>query len=279
MKTKFLSVLLFLSLIMGSCINEPFHTRARFPSVSIDGKLIAFFYDYGNNRGEAPFVSGIYIMPFNGEGKKLIYPLYSMETGYLNWNPAKNQLLISEGIITLHNNEFSKIQLNKLFNSIDDVREMNFTWAPDGKSLLYNINDSMYICDTLFQQSRKLSLQGRGARWMPDGKRLTYMRNGEIYIADTLSYQETQITNDGMRKGAPIPSPDGTKLSYIVSDNNIWLINIDGSNPHFLTKSNWLNYSWTPDSKAIVYSKEDDWDTFLWKIDIDGKNDIQISKE
>ncbi len=43
MKTKFLSVLLFLSLIMGSCINEPFHTRARFPSVSIDGKLIAFF--------------------------------------------------------------------------------------------------------------------------------------------------------------------------------------------------------------------------------------------
>ena len=279
MKTKLLSIMLFLSLIMGSCINEPFHTRARFPSVSIDGKQIAFFYDYGNNRGEAPFVSGIYIMPFNGGDKKLIYPLSGMETGYLNWNPAKNQLLISEGIITLHNNEFSKIQLNKLFNSIEDVREMNFTWAPDGKSLLYNINDSMYICDTLFQQSRKLSLQGRGARWMPDGERLTYMRNGEIYIADTLSYQETQITNDGMKKGAPIPSPDGTKLSYIVSDNNIWLINIDGSNPHFLTKSNWLNYSWTQDSKAIVYSKEADWDTFLWKIDIDGKNDIQISKE
>ena len=29
----------------------------------------------------------------------------------------------------------------------------------------------------------------------------------------------------------------------------------------------------------VYDSKEDDWDTFLWKIDIDGKNDIQISKE
>jgi hypothetical protein len=32
-------------------------------------------------------------------------------------------------------------------------------------------------------------------------------------------------------------------------------------------------------TKSIIYSKTlDDWDTFLWKIDIDGKNDIQISK-
>ena len=220
-------------------------------------------------------------MSIDGNNKKLIYPQDNGSVqGWISWSPSGRQLLIQEGIITLQNNEFKEIRPNKILNSIEETwNNTNFTWAPSGNSLLYNINDSIYVCDTLFQHSRKLPLHGIGASWMPDGERLSYMRNGVIYIADTLNYNETQITNDGIWRSAPIPSPDGTMLSYMSSDGSIWLINIDGGNPRFLTNTYREAYSWTPDSKSVIYTKTlDGWDTFLWKIDIDGKNDMQISR-
>jgi Tol biopolymer transport system component len=282
MKTKnSLLIILLLLLIVHSCdqLNEPPGNHSNFPAVSPDGQFIAYFC-FPTNGDKT--TRGVYIMSIDGNDKKLIYPqIYGSVQGWINWSPSGRQLLIQEGIITLQNKEFKEIQPNKILDSIEDIWDYtgNFTWMPDGNSLLYNIKDSIYICDTLFQHSRKLPLQGIGAYWMPNGEKLSYMRNGEIYITDTLSFQETQITNDGKWKSAPIPSPDGTMFSYVISYGDIWLINIDGSNARFLTKTYQEGYSWTPDSKSIIYSKTlDGWNTFLWKIDIDGKNDIQISK-
>ena len=282
MKTKLINFHLFtaftFSLFM-SCdgINEPPFTVSKNPSVSPDGKTIAFSCYPGNGDKTQP---GIYIMSIDGNNKKLVYPLkYGTLRNSISWNPSGRKILFEEGIITLQNNEFKEIIRNK----ISDLNKnaMNFTWAPDGKSLLYNIEDSVYVCDTLFLHSRKLSLIAYQVKWMPDGKTLTYIKNNEICIVDTLNYQEIQITNDGNKKGGLVSSPDGIIFSYINYNggNEIWLVNADGNNPRLLIQECTGGYSWVPDSKAIVYSKEDDWDTFLWKIDIDGRNDIQISKE
>lgn len=280
MKTKKLLLIIpLLLLIVHSCdqLNEPPGTHSNYPAVSPDGQFIAYFC-FPTNGDKT--TRGVYIMSIDGNNKKLIYPQdYGSVQGWISWSPSGRQLLIQEGIITLQNNEFKEIRPNKILNSIEETwNNTNFTWAPSGNSLLYNINDSIYVCDTLFQHSRKLPLHGIGASWMPDGERLSYMRNGVIYIADTLNYNETQITNDGIWRSAPIPSPDGTMLSYMSSDGSIWLINIDGGNPRFLTNTYREAYSWTPDSKSVIYTKTlDGWDTFLWKIDIDGKNDMQIT--
>ncbi|OJV37508.1 MAG: hypothetical protein BGO29_03430 [Bacteroidales bacterium 36-12] len=221
MKTnKSFLIIPLLLLIMESCgqLNEPPGNHSNFPAVSPDGQFITYFC-FPTNGDKT--TRGVYIMSIDGNNKKLIYPQdYGSVHGWISWSPFGRQLLIQEGIITLHNNEFKEIRSNKILDSIEDISNYtgNFTWAPDGNSLLYNIKDSIYICDTLFQHSRKLLLQGIGAYWMPDGEKLSYMRNGEIYIADTVSYKEIQITNDGNWKSAPIPSPDGTMLSYVISN-------------------------------------------------------------
>lgn len=270
--TKTILIIPLLLLLVHGCnqLNEPPYTSAYCPTVSPDGKHIAFYHNSGNNRGNAPFESGIYISSIEGENKKLIYP-YNGNT-VVKWSPAGSQIVIRNGIIILQNNEFKYFRSNETLGSYAD----NFSWYPDGKTLLYNINDSIYVCDTFFLNSRKLPVRGYSVTWMPDGERLVYLKGKEIFIADTLNYQEIQITNDGREKDYPACSPDGSFIAFH-SYEGISLIKNDGKDKFFLIKGG--SPTWTPDSKAIVYSKEVGWDTFLWKINIDGKNEIQISKK
>lgn len=279
-KSLYLIITSSVLLLLLSCINEPPGTTSSSPAVSPDGKFIAYFCTPFNGDKAT---RGVYIIRIDGKDKKLIYPQdYGAVQGAISWSPSGRQLLIQEGIITLSDNySFKEIRKNELLSAIDEIwkHDVSFSWAPDGKSILYNIDDSIYVADTLFQNSRKLPLSGKKASWTPDGESLIYLKNDEIYIADTISYGEKRITNDGRPKNILIPSPDGTTLSYTLFDEDIYLVNIDGTSPRFLTKTHRNSFSWMPDSKSVIYSKmTDGWSTFLWKIDIDGKNDMQIFK-
>jgi len=265
MKTRFLIFLIPLTFM--SCINEPFATYAEFPSISPDGNYIAYEYTYVNNHGAAPFESGIYISTIEGNNAKLIYPFNGFTR--IEWSPTGNQLMILKGIISLENNKFKDFRANTISNNAE-----NFSWHPNGKSFLYNINDSIYICDTLFQLSRKLPIHGNSASWMPNGENLIYLKKKDIFTADTVTYHENQLTTDGYQKGEPRCSSDGLFVAYDGS-YGINIIQTDGSNQTLLTKGGFP--AWVPNRHTIIYTKLDT-SYFLWKIDIDGNNNIQITK-
>lgn len=264
MRAQFL--ILLIPLAFTSCINEPFATSAEFPAVSPDGKYIAYRYSYVNNQGAAPFESGIYISTIDGNNAKLIYPFSGFTR--IEWSPTGNQLIIVKGIITLEDNKFKDFRANTITNNAG-----NFSWHPNGKSLLYNRNDSIYSCDTLFQHSRKLPVFGNSASWMPNGESLVYLKRKDLFIADTLTYHENQLTTDGYLKGEPRGSSDGLYVAFDASGINI--IKTDGSNQTLLANGGFP--AWVPNTHTIVYTK-DEISSFLWKIDIDGKNNIQITK-
>lgn len=264
-KARFL--ILLIPLAFMSCINEPFASYAEFPAVSPDGKYIAFYYTYANNHGDPPFESGIYISTIDGNNAKLIYNFNGFTR--IEWSPTGNQLIIVNGIISLENNKFKYFRTNTILNNAE-----NFSWHPNGKSLLYNINDSIYVCDTLFQHSRKLPVYGNSASWMLNGESLIYLKRKDIFIADTLSYNEIQITTDGYQKGEPRCSSDGLFVAYDGS-YGINIIQTDGSNQTLLTKGGFP--AWVPNRHTIIYTKLET-SYFLWKIDIDGNNNIQITK-
>jgi Tol biopolymer transport system component len=265
MKAVFL--ILLVPLAFMCCINEPFATYAKFPAVSPDGKYIAFYYSYTNNQGEAPFESGIYISTIDGDNAKLIYNFNGFTR--IEWSPTGNQLIIANGIISLQNNKFKDFRINTILNNAE-----NFSWHPNGKSLLYNRNDSIYICDTLFQHSRKIPVFGNSVSWLPTGKNIIYLKKKDLFIADTLSYNELQITTDGYEKGEPRCSSDGLFVAFNTS-NGISIIKSDGSNKTELTKGGYP--TWIPNKHSIIYTKNE-LSSFLWKIDIDGNNKIQITK-
>jgi TolB protein len=55
----------------------------------------------------------------------------------------------------------------------------------------------------------------------------------------------------------PVLSPDGLKIAFEMN-NNMYVVNIDGTGLINLTPSGWLNYyaSWSPDSAKIVFQSD-----------------------
>jgi Tol biopolymer transport system component len=77
-----------------------------------------------------------------------------------------------------------------------------------------------------------------------------------------------------------MPSPDGSMIAYCVA-YGIYVMDSDGTNHKELVSGYYP--AWTPDSKYIVYTFTDNFGSvqfsdYLWKISIDGKEKIQITK-
>ncbi|MBU0560982.1 MAG: DPP IV N-terminal domain-containing protein, partial [Bacteroidetes bacterium] len=72
-------------------------------------------------------------------------------------------------------------------------------------------------------------------------------------------------------------SPDGSTIAYTIN-NAIWLMNTDGGNQQELI-SNSSFPSWSPDSKEILFQKQNEEGNkiVLWKINIDGSALKQIT--
>jgi Tol biopolymer transport system component len=73
--------------------------------------------------------------------------------------------------------------------------------------------------------------------WSPDGTQLAFRKEADIYTIEPDGTGLTQVTSTG-DDSQPRWSSDGTQFaitSYRDNNNDIWLIDIDGSNPQQLT--------------------------------------------
>lgn len=104
------------------------------------------------------------------------------------------------------------------------------------------------------------------------------------------NYVSYLIDNDLTIKD-PVVSPDGSKLTYMVSQPPVWQVvvaNWDGSAPRLLTTQDPLDFvhphsvapTWSPDSKTILFlsnrNNSDKWEFFA--IEADGSNLRQVLK-
>ena len=143
------------------------------------------------------------------------------------------------------------------------------TWSPAGDRLAY--------CAWRSGGQRSLRLMqadGTGAidlcprdsteylypSWSPDGQRLLHtewgpgMTQPEVVIMGVDGVGRQRLTSDGICDESPMWSSDGSRIVWvrlIGSTQSIWLMNIDGTNPHQLTVGRdpaWLG------TQEIVYS-------------------------
>ncbi|UOR16634.1 amidohydrolase family protein [Qipengyuania aquimaris] len=113
---------------------------------------------------------------------------------------------------------------------------------------------------------REVAINTDEGTWMdvdvsPDGRMLAFSMLGDIYTMPISGGTPTRIADGLAWEIQPRFSPDGSKIAFI-SDrgggDNIWLMNLDGSDKRQVTKEDFrlLNQpSWSPDGRYIVAKK------------------------
>lgn len=133
------------------------------------------------------------------------------------------------------------------------------------------------------------------AKLSSDGKKIAYISdqpnhtNLEIWIMNSDGTNKEQLTSsDSIDEDWVSWSPDNQKLAFHSHEqtNNsyhIWTINVSGGGRKQITTDNkkqCFNPDWSPDGKKILYSgKDQNGNTNLFTINIDGTNDTQITND
>jgi serine/threonine protein kinase len=124
------------------------------------------------------------------------------------------------------------------------------------------------------------NVTARGASYSPDGKLIVFNEKESVYVCDTDGQNVKDIWNTHhMVPGNPVFSPDSKKIRETVSRSTleddvtrIWELNVDGNNPHPLPlPQHWLEDSgtfsgiWTPGGKHFVFSSYKDGSNNLYE--------------
>ncbi|MHC1705751.1 MAG: hypothetical protein AB9846_17755 [Tenuifilaceae bacterium] len=297
MKTKTVIILLLtFSFICHSCdpgdefINPANYelyisiSADKYPAVSPDGDLIAYYHECLENPEPEDYPTGLYLIGMDGTNRKLLLQGRHWSP---SWSPDGQCLVFtSGGIIRVINLAGDSV---RTFQGINNVPLFFPSWSPNGKLIVFSspyVNDGgFFISDPLFVNARQLFdsfISGFSPKWSPSCEKIIYQKvshdweGGEIFIIDTLGTEDKRITYDSMDDREPTLSPNGNLIAC--SKNvRVHIMNSNGTNQHKIDYGQ--SPSWSLDSKFIIYSNanSDFTKEVLWKIDIDGKNKVQLT--
>src|SRR5215469_5278435 len=138
---------------------------------------------------------------------------------------------------------------------------------------------------------RKIEFTTDEATWLsltltPDGKTIVFELLGDLYSLPIAGGEAKQITSGMAFDSQPSISPGGQHIAFISDRNgseNLWIANIDGSEPKQLSKDpqgDFESPSWTPDGDYVLVSrKPDNVATHeVWMYHIQGGTGIQVTK-
>ena len=183
------------------------------------------------------------------------------------------------------------------------------SYSADGKWIVYcsNVSGSWEIWTMKQNGTRQTQLTHFGGfaifpDFSPDGSRIAFSGTvgdtpiDQIYITDRATgTQALQLTfcPDALPdcfSDYPVWSPDGTKIAYVHGDgfdadgNNVneqvWVMNADGSNQHPLTSGADPKDQvpdWSPDGSKIVFASGLSGSSGIWVMNANGSNLRQIT--
>jgi TolB protein len=121
-----------------------------------------------------------------------------------------------------------------------------------------------------------------------DGTRIVYVSNQtglfEIYLRYPALNDEQQISDGFGSLSAPDISSDGKSVVFAAKfaggNSSIWTMNIDGSQSHPLTDSQWseIDPSWSPDGQQIAFAGSRGGYVELFTMNADGSDIRQVTR-
>jgi TolB protein len=141
------------------------------------------------------------------------------------------------------------------------------SFSPDGKSIAMTLskdgNPEVYVLTLATGTMRRLTRHAgidTEPTWAPSGRQLAFIsdRTGSpnLYVMDAEGTSVRQLTSGGFHT-QPRWSPKGDVIAYTARQgiHDIWLINVDGSNPRRLTGGAGDNQgsTWAPSGRHLAF--------------------------
>lgn len=204
--------------------------RVLWPSLSANGKLLAFERDFGIWTAD----------PASGKATPLAVTLAGAIRG-----PQPKHEDLSHG--------YSQIAL-----------------SPDGKKLALIAHGEVFATDAAkgghARRLTRTAAEEYDLAWAPDSRRLVYGStrdgHGQLYLYDFASGKETALTHAAGSDTAPRFSPDGEQLAFLRNDRELCVLDIASGKLRTLLKAridlprpldSATPFAWSPDGRWIAY--------------------------
>jgi tricorn protease len=147
----------------------------------------------------------------------------------------------------------------------------DFDISPEGKRAVFGARGDVFTVPAKDGSVRNLTrtpgIREKSVSWSPNGRWIAYVsdRTGEdeIYITPHDGMGKEQPITSGYKgfKFGPAWSPDSKKIAWADKDLRLWYTTIDDKKPVEIVHGKFFdiaNYSWSPDSKWLVYDNNDE---------------------
>jgi tricorn protease len=147
----------------------------------------------------------------------------------------------------------------------------DFDISPEGKRAVFGARGDVFTVPAKDGSVRNLTrtpgIREKSVSWSPNSRWIAYVsdRTGEdeIYITPHDGMGKEQQVTSGYKgfKFGPAWSPDSKKIAWADKDLRLWYITIDDKKPVEVVHGKFFditNYSWSPDSKWLVYDNNDE---------------------
>jgi len=231
----------------------------RFPAISADGSFIVYEQGFDLWRLSLADLSVNKIeikAPTDEKSNRIEWKVYSKEATEMAVSPDETQIaFVVHGEIFVMKNKEKTGTAARITHSA--ARESDLFWAPKGDSLVF-VSDQNGNRDIFMAVSTDTAEN----------------------LVKTLFLNTLQLTDTPDDEFSPKFSPDGKKLAFLRKRGDLYILDVDTKNEKCLFKS-WSEpeFSWSPDSKWIAYSRDDkEFNNDVFIIPAEGGEAINVSR-